>query len=195
MNQDLLGSSITRNAVFLLDAQARPGLETDRDWQPSPLGRRGDASVFEWPGHDKASAFALHKVVNEPDFMPLFFIRTTMQKAGLLQRRKGKLLPANSGRELIAQGQQGSLQAILFHIACWRLDLSYFAGASRFLAAVRYGRRPLVALDGGIRLGTPEKLSRLCTIRTRRFSKIQVGTRRHRVRGANLAAASLVRPP
>ena len=120
---------------------------------------------FEWPGHDKASAFALHKVVNEPDFMPMFFIRMTVQKAGLLQRRKGKLLPTNSGRELIAQGQQGSLQAILFHIACWRLDLSYFGRGL-------LGSWP--QSDMGVVLwslstaasdwGRPEKLSRLCTI-------------------------------
>ena len=62
--------------------------------------------------HDKVQC-------DKPDFMPLFFIRATMQKAGLLQRRKVKLLPTNSGRELIAQGQQGSLQATLFYIACW----------------------------------------------------------------------------
>jgi len=131
---------------------------------------------FEWPGHDKASAFALHKVVNEPDFMPLFFIRTTMQKAGLLQRRKGKLLPTNSGRELIAQVNRARCKRFCFTSLAgdWTFHIS--AGASRFLAAVRYGRRPLVALDGGIRLGTPEKLSRLCTIPNQAFSKIQVGT-------------------
>jgi len=113
-------------------------------------------------GHDKASAFALHKVVNEPDFMPLFFIRTTMQRR-LLQRRKGKLLPHTRARAH-RQGQQGSLQAILFHIACWRLDFRISAGGFSFLAAVRYGRRPLVLSTAASDWGTPEKLSRLCTI-------------------------------
>ncbi len=119
MNQDLLGSSIARNAVVLLDAAVKAnGLKLTATGNLVRSVVEEMRQSFEWPGHDKASAFALHKVVNEPDFMPLFFIRTTMQKAGLLQRRKGKLLPTNSGRELIAQGQQGSLQAILFHIAC-----------------------------------------------------------------------------
>jgi len=89
------------------------------------------------------------------------------------------------GRELVAQGQQGSLQATLFHIACWRLTFRISAGASRFLAAVDMGvvsgrsrrRRPI---------GDAGKLSR-CARSEQQFSKIQVGPRRHRVRGANLA--------
>jgi hypothetical protein len=96
MNQDLLGSSIARNAVVLLDAAVKAnGLKLTATGNLARSVVEEMRQSFEWPGHDKASAFALHKVVNEPDFMPLFFIRTTMQKAGLLQRRKGKLLPAN----------------------------------------------------------------------------------------------------
>jgi hypothetical protein len=117
--------------------------------------------------HDKANAFALHKVVNEPDFMPLFFIRTTMRKAGLLQRRKGKLLPTKSGRELFTQGQQGSLQAILFHIACWRLDLSYFGRG--LLGSWPQSDMGVVLWSLSTAASdwrTPEKLSRLCTIPT-----------------------------
>jgi hypothetical protein len=166
MNQDLLGSSIARNAVVLLDAAVKAnGLKLTATGNLARSVVEEMRQSFEWPGHDKASAFTLYKVVNEPDFMPLFFIRTTMQKAGLLQRRKGKLLPTNSGRELIAQGQQGSLQAILFHIACWRLDLAYFGRGL-------LGSWP--QSDMGVVLwslstaasdwGTPEKLSRLCTI-------------------------------
>ena len=88
-----------------------------------------------------------------------------MQKAGLLQRRKGELLPTNSGRELIAQGQQGSLQATLFHIACWRLDLSHFGRG--LLGSWPQSDMGLVlwALSTAASdWGTPEKLSRLCTI-------------------------------
>jgi len=152
---------------------------------------------FEWPGHDKASAFALHKVVNEPDFMPLFFIRTTMQKAGLLQRRKGKLLPTNSGRELVAQGQQGSPASdFVSHRLLATGPFVFRQGASRFLAAVRYGRRPLVALDGGVRLGDAGKIvAPVHDPEPGSSRKYRLGPRRHRVRGANLATASLVRPP
>jgi hypothetical protein len=198
MNQDLLGSSIARNAVVLLDGTVKAnGLKLTATGNLARSVVEEMCQSFEWPGHDNASAFKLHKVVNEPDFMPLFFIRTTMQKAGLLQRRKGKLLPTKSGRELIAQGQQGPLQAILFHIACWRLDLSYFGkGASRFLAAVRYGRRPLVSLDGGIRLGNAGKIvAPVHDPYPGGSLKYRLGPRRHRVRGANLATAGLVRPP
>ena len=165
-NQDLLGSSIAHNAVVLLDAAVKAnGLKLTATGNLVRAIVNEMRQSFEWPRDDKASAFALHKVVNEPDFMPLFIIRTTMQKAGLLQRRKGKLLPTKLGRELIAQGQQGSLQAILFHIAFWRLDLSYFGRGL-------LGSWP--QSDIGVVLwslstaasdwGTPEKLSRLCTI-------------------------------
>jgi hypothetical protein len=178
MNQDLLGSSIARNAVVLLDGAVKAnGLKLTATGNLARSVVEEMRQSFEWPGHDKASAFALHKVVNEPDFMPLFFIRTTMQKAGLLQRRKGKLLPTNSGRELIAQRQQGSLQAILFHIACWRW--TFRISAEGFSVP---GRSPIWASSSGRSrrrhpIGGRRKNCRACArSRTRRFSKIEIGT-------------------
>ena len=42
--------------------------------------------LFEWPGFDKAEAFQLHKVVNEPDFLPLFFVRHVAEFAKLVRK-------------------------------------------------------------------------------------------------------------
>ena len=31
--------------------------------------------LFTWPELDRAGAFQFHKVINEPDFLPLLFVR------------------------------------------------------------------------------------------------------------------------
>jgi len=47
--------------------------------------------LFTWPGFDKTEAFRLHKVINEPDFLPLYFVRHLVETAGLMRQRKGYL--------------------------------------------------------------------------------------------------------
>jgi hypothetical protein len=54
---------------------------------------------FAWPGFDKAEAFRFHKVVNEPDFLPLHFERC----GGAGQRREGFRFPP-----LLRRGLTGS---------------------------------------------------------------------------------------
>jgi hypothetical protein len=174
MNQDLLGSSITRNAVVLLDAAVKArGLKLTATGNLARSVVEEMRQSFEWPGHDKASAFALHKVVNEPDFMPLFFIRTTMQKAGLLQRRKGKLLPTNSSPKV------NRARCKRFCSTSLAGDWTFRISAGGFSVP---GRSPIWASSSGRSrrrhpIGGRRKNCHACArSRTRRFSKIQVGT-------------------
>jgi hypothetical protein len=84
------------------------------------------------PRSAKASAtparrcLQLQKVVNEPDVLPLHFLRILTQSAKLLRTHRGKLVPTPLGRRLLAAEQHGPLQAVLFHVAFWRLNLAYF---------------------------------------------------------------------
>jgi hypothetical protein len=63
---------------------------------------------------------------NEPDFLPLHFIRILTQAAKFFRTYRRKLLPTPLGRRMLAAEQHGPLQALLFHVALWHMNLAYF---------------------------------------------------------------------
>ena len=76
----------------------------------------------------------------------------------------------------------------------WTFRIS--AGAFSVPGCSPNGRRPLVALDGGIRLGDAGKIvAPVHDPKPGSSRQYRLGPRCHRVRSANLATASLVRPP
>lgn len=75
-------SPALRNAIIVLDAASKGDglkLTATGNLARAVVGDMRDR--FEWPGYEKASTLALYKVVNEPDFMPLHFIRMTAAHA------------------------------------------------------------------------------------------------------------------
>ncbi len=121
--------------------------------------------IMEWPGLDKEGAFQFHKVINEPDFLPVHFVRVLLQGAKLFRTRRGTLVPSHMGKKMLVEGTLGALQALLFHIALWHLNLGYF------------DRNPVQSWpqnDVGVLLWSlsastndwlhPDKLTRLCTV-------------------------------
>jgi hypothetical protein len=118
-----------------------------------------------WPGFDKVEAFRFNKVVNEPDFLPLLFLRQLAEAAGLLRKSKGHLRTSPRGRAALDEPNLRSLQALLFHLTMWHFDLSYFGIA-------RHGRWPQE--DVGVVLWSlsvaandwqsTERLTRMCTV-------------------------------
>jgi hypothetical protein len=126
---DLAGSAITRNAMILL----RRVVEAD-GLRLTPTGNLSRAlvaemcEIIEWPDHNKREFFQFHKVVNEPDFLPLHFVRVLAQASKLLRARGGRLMPTRVGKSILARGRHGVLHALLFHIAFWHLNLGYFDG-------------------------------------------------------------------
>ena len=46
--------------------------------------------------------------------------------SGSLRTYRGKLIPTPLGRRMLAAEQHGPLQAVLFHVAFWHLNLAYF---------------------------------------------------------------------
>ena len=163
---ELQHSAAAANALVLLrSASAGAGLKLTATGNLSRGVVAEMVDSFTWPGFDKAEAFRFHKVINEPDFLPLFFLRHVAEAAGLLRKFRGHLKVTSRGRELSAGPHLGVLQAVLFHVAFWHLDLGY-------LDRGLHGRWPQG--DAGIVLWSlsiaasdwqsPERLTRLCTI-------------------------------
>ena len=119
-------SAVARNARILLRAAATgTGLKMTATGNLSRGVVTEMCDLFIWPGFDKANAFRFHKVVNEPDFLPLFFVRHVAEAGKLLRGNKGYLKITPAGRQMLEGPNQRALQAILFHLAFWHLDLAY----------------------------------------------------------------------
>ena len=119
-------SAVARNAITLLQAAAvGPGLKLTATGNLSRGTVAEMIEAFAWPGFDRAREFRLHKVINEPDFLPLFFVRHLAQAAKLLRKHKGHLRITPAGRRLLMDSNIGAVQAILFDMAFWHLELSY----------------------------------------------------------------------
>lgn len=159
-------SAIARNTLVLLrSASAGPGLKMTATGNLSRDVVARMCDLFAWPGFDRANAFRLHKVVNEPDFFPLYFVRHLAETAKLLRQHKGHLKAAAAGRRMLEGPDQGALQAILFHLAYWHVDLEFLSRSAhhgwpqRDIGIVLWSLS-IAAKDWESR----ERLARMCTI-------------------------------
>jgi hypothetical protein len=121
-------SAVTVNAMLLLRRAAETGgLKLTATGNLSRAVVEGMLGI-EWPDYDTAELVQYNKVINEPDFLPLHFLRVLMQAAKLLRTHRGKLVPTPLGGRILKAEQYGLVQALLFHVAFWRLNLGYFDG-------------------------------------------------------------------
>lgn len=159
-------SAVTRNALILLHAASvAPGLKLTATGNLAREVVADMCDLFTWPDFDKAEAFRFLKVINEPDFLPLFFVRHLVETARLVRKHKDRLRITPTGERALESPVRDALQALLFHMAFWMADLSYF---SRGLLGGWPQR------DAGIVLWSlsvsandwtsPERLARTCTI-------------------------------
>jgi hypothetical protein len=124
---EIAGSPVARNTLILLgQAIERVGLPLTATGNLSRAAVAEMCKLIEWPDYDQANAFRLNKVINEPDFLPLHVVRQLAQAATLVRVQRGKLVPTPLGKSILSDAKRGSLLAVLFHFAFWRMDLSYF---------------------------------------------------------------------
>jgi hypothetical protein len=76
---DLSGSAVARTALMMLRRAAADGLMLTATGNLSRNVVAEMIEVVEWPGLDKDELFALHKVINEPDFLPVHFVRVLLE--------------------------------------------------------------------------------------------------------------------
>jgi len=126
--EEIQQSAIARNTLVLLrSAAVGPGLKmtATRNLSREVVAKMID--LFAWPGFDKANAFRLHKVINEPDFLPLYFVRHLAETAKLFRKHKDHLKATTIGRSMLEGPRQGALQAILFRLAFWHVALEFLS--------------------------------------------------------------------
>ena len=159
-------SAVTRNALILLHAASvGPGLKLTATGNLSRQVVAEMCELFTWPGFDKAEAFRLHKVVNEPDFLPLFLVRHLVEASGLVKKRNGNLKITSTGERTLESPGRDALQALLFHMAFWMADLSYLSRGNLGNWPQRDAGIVLWSLSVSANDWTPrERLARLCTI-------------------------------
>ena len=68
------------------------------------------AVEFDWPGHELEELYAVNKVLNEPDFPPLFEMHSLLMGTRLMRHYKGKAVITKAGKAYL--GQYGELQAL-----------------------------------------------------------------------------------
>jgi hypothetical protein len=159
-------SAMARNTLLLLrSAASGPGLKMTATGNLSRDVVAKMCELFAWPGFDRATEFRLHKVINEPDFLPLYFVRHLAETAKLLRKHKGHLRVTAAGRRMLQAPDQGALQANLFYNAFWR-------GALEFLSrGTHHGwpQRDIGIILWSLTIATKdwesrERLTRMCTI-------------------------------
>ena len=124
---NIASAAVARNTLILLrQAIQRDGLPLTATGNLTRATVAEMCKLFEWPDYDQADAFRFSKVINEPDFLPLHVVRKLAQAATLMRARRGKLVASPLGKSMLGDARRGSLPAILFHVAFWRMDLSYF---------------------------------------------------------------------
>src|SRR5712675_3100437 len=126
---EIAGSAVTANALSLLRRAAETGgLKLNATGNLSRAVVEEMFGIIQAPDYDKTELLRFQKVINEPDLLPLHFIRILSQAAKLIRTHQGKLIPTPLGRRMLAAEQHGPLQALLFHVALWHMNLAYFDG-------------------------------------------------------------------
>jgi hypothetical protein len=119
-------SDVAQNTLILLHAASvGSGLKLTTTGNLTRGVVAGMIDLFTWPGFDKADAFRLHKVINEPDFLPLYFVRHVAESIRLVQQYKGHLRITPVGWQILEDPDRQALQALLFHTVMWGIDLNY----------------------------------------------------------------------
>ena len=82
-----------------------------------------------------------------------------------MRTQRGKLVATPLGKSMLSDARQGSLPAILFHLAFWHMDLGYFGRG--LLGSWPQADIGIVLWSLSVSAGdwqSSEKLTRLCTI-------------------------------
>src|SRR2546423_12013969 len=84
---EISGSAVTANALILLRRAAYTGgLKLTATGNLSRAVVEEMCGIIQAPDYDKAELLRFQKVINEPDFLPLHFVRIPTQAAKLIRK-------------------------------------------------------------------------------------------------------------
>ncbi len=93
---ELSNSAATRATLLLLRRAAdSDGLKLTATGNLSRSVVEEMCGLIEWPNYDKVEMLRYNRVVNEPDFLPLHFVRVLTIVTKLTRAHRGKLVPAD----------------------------------------------------------------------------------------------------
>lgn len=81
------------------------------------------AQAFDWPGYTESDLFAVNKVLNEVDFLPLMVLHDILLGTKLARHYKGALHATKLGFEM--RSQPGALWPLLAEFLLCRIDFGY----------------------------------------------------------------------
>jgi len=123
---DLQGSLILNHARLVLShMEAEKGVKLTSTGNFNRKFVEWMVQEFDWPGYEPGAVWRLNKILNEPDFLPLHFIRVALDVSGLTRKHKGTLRISRLGRTLLAPDAAGELLVVLFYGVFQRYNLGF----------------------------------------------------------------------
>src|SRR6266436_8979241 len=87
---EISGSAVTANALILLRRAAETGgLKLTATGNLTRVVVEEMLGIIKAPDYDKAELLSVQKGINEPDFLPLHFVRILAQAATLFRKYRG----------------------------------------------------------------------------------------------------------
>ena len=104
-------SAVTKVARMLLGRAGDPGggLKLTSTGNLSRAVVTEMVKIIEWPGLDKTELLQFHKVINEPDFFPVHFVRVLLQATKLVRAQRDRLVLTRLGKKMLAPEHYGAL--------------------------------------------------------------------------------------
>ena len=151
---ELDASAVTHNTLVLLHHAAQAdGLKLTASGNIARSVVAEMIDLFDWPDFNKTEARQLNKVINEPDFLPVHFVRLVAEAARLV--RPSRLHEANGSRARPVEGAQTG-SAACDPLPRRRLALQpelLRSGPARRMAAARHWHYLVVTLRRRVGLG------------------------------------------
>lgn len=127
---ELAGSAFVGNAMVLLRAIADggEGLRITSNGTLSLASVARMRAVMTWPDMEATEQFRDGTKYRERDLWELHLLRRMVQEAGLIDRGARSFELTAPGRRILDEGNRGALQALLFQVFFWHMDVSLFVG-------------------------------------------------------------------
>jgi hypothetical protein len=128
LSLDDVGDTVVLRHVLLMLERLAEGdgveLTATKNLNRRFVGEMLDA--FDWPGYDVDLIRSVSKVVNEPDYPPLHFLRLMLHEAKYARRYGKRLKAAHRAKKLVQNGSGSVILGELLVAAFERLNLGYF---------------------------------------------------------------------